>query len=344
MVEEHHHFIPPQTEIGDYRVVNHFASGGMGDVYRVMNPLLREFFAMKVLRMKPGERLSDETIARFFKEARTTVRLRHSNIITLHTMGFEPIYGCPYFIMDYVGVSPLRRKEILSTQAWFSGRAMNEEETTIRQPLTLEQVLQVNGSIPENILRILALDIARALHTAHTFEDGVIHCDLKPSNILLRNDGHAVVTDFGIAQTQVVRGGATSSREILGTIDYMAPEQRKANAPLTPQTDIYAYGVMLYRLLTGTFPVGAWTAPSEYGYNPAWDVLLERCLEQIPEKRWASARDIYRFLHEMQKEGQKICRQRRMRRIFHLVLQCVVAFLMVLMGGVTAFIIQRLFL
>ena len=85
--------IPPRTAIGDYRVLERFASGGMGDLYRVVNPLLREVFAMKVLRDDTGASHRTESVQRFFEEARTTVRLRHGNIVTLHTMGLEPPTG-----------------------------------------------------------------------------------------------------------------------------------------------------------------------------------------------------------------------------------------------------------
>ncbi len=303
--------IPAKTEVGDYRVVNHFASGGMGDVYRVLNPLLQEFFAMKVLREEATQGAArEEAITRFFQEARITVRLRHSNIVTLHTMGFEPTRGRLYFIMDYIGVTPARRREILANQPWFSRQSTENAPSAVRVPLTLEEVLKAQGKIPENIVRILAADIARALHSAHTFGEGIIHCDLKPSNILLRNDGHAVVSDFGISKSRLaVEPAATDA--ILGTPDYMAPEQRLPNAELTPATDIYAYGVMLHKLLTGQLPIGARTSLAAAGFNPVWDKILERCLERQPQRRWGSMVEIIRLLHAMPVEGRRILRRQR---------------------------------
>lgn len=117
--------IPSQTTIGDYRVVGRFASGGMGDVYEVVNPLLREFFAMKVIRggTAPAP-VRREAILRFLDEARLTAHLRHGNIVTLHSMGVEPTHGRLYFVMDYVGLSPKRRAEILGAGPWFA-RASN---------------------------------------------------------------------------------------------------------------------------------------------------------------------------------------------------------------------------
>ncbi len=326
--------IPSQTEIGDYRVVDHFASGGMGDVYRVVNPLLREFFAMKVLREDERGQLSDDAIARFFEEARITARLRHSNIVTIHSMGIEPLRGRLYFIMDYVGVSPKRRDEILHNSAWFSRDTTEEGLPNSRIPLTLEDVFKANGPIQENILRILAADIARALHAAHTFGDGIVHCDLKPANILLRNDGHAVVTDFGIARVRDYnRSETVSASSILGTPDYMAPEQRRPDAELTPATDIYAYGVMLCKLLTGAFPVGVWTRPSAIGLNPVWDTIIEKCIERTPAHRWTSMVEILRLLHAMPTEAKRLRRRQSVRKVVFYIL-----------GGVALLILSLAFL
>ncbi len=310
-------FIPPQTIIGDYRVISHFASGGMGDVYEVVNPFLREFFAMKVLRDMPvaHESARDEAINRFFEEARTTARLRHSNIVTLHTMGIEPTQGRLYVVMDYVGLSPKRRLEVLETGPWFSRTTLQGADGGVgRVPLSLEEVFQAQGPIAENILRILAADIAQALHFAHTSGDAVIHCDIKPANILIREDGHAVVTDFGIAKAQRM-ATEEASGVILGTPDYMAPEQRVPDGTLTPATDIYAFGVMICRLLTGRFPVGIWKRPSELGLNPAWDILIDRCIRRNPEDRWQSMAEVYAYLRRLPQLAKRIHRAKVVRKV-----------------------------
>ncbi len=303
--------IPPRTAIGDYRVLERFASGGMGDLYRVVNPLLREVFAMKVLRDDTGAGHRTESVQRFFEEARTTVRLRHGNIVTLHTMGLEPTTGHLYFIMDYVGLTAQRRAQILGDGPWFAAPATESEDET-REPMSLEDLLTLRGPIPEDILRILAADIAAALNHAH--QAGVVHCDLKPANVLLRNDGHAVVGDFGIARAYRVAGSETASGSaILGTPHYMAPEQRSGSGALTPATDIYAYGVMLYRLLTGSFPEGVWKRPSELGFSPAWDRLCQACLARNPADRWPSMRRIHAYLRMMPELTERLKTQRRRR-------------------------------
>lgn len=331
--------IPPRTEIGDYRVQDHFASGGMGDLYRVINPLLRETFAMKVLREDPAAADRRESIQRFFEEARTTIRLRHGNIVTLHTMGLEPTAGRLYFIMDYVGVSPQRYDELLhGTGPWFAAvTTSSSDDAAERVSLSLEDVLREHGPIPEDILRILAGDIASALNHAH--QSGVVHCDLKPANILLRNDGHAVVGDFGIARAYRTAGEAdgSSGGSILGTPQYMAPEQRDPAAPLTPAADIYAYGVMIYRLLTGSFPEGVWKRPSELGFNPGWDRLCADCLVRDPAGRWASMRQIHAWLRAMpglqQSQANERLVQARSSRLRILLTLGVPACLLVIAAG-----------
>lgn len=308
--------IPPRTTIGDYRVLERFATGGMGELYRVINPLLQEVFAMKVLREEPDRSHRTESVQRFFDEARTTLRLRHSHIVTLHTMGLVPDSGRLYFMMDYVGLSAQRRAQILGEGPWFAPRAVATAEGD-RQPMSLEDVLAARGPIPEKVLRILAADVASALHHAH--QAGVIHCDLKPANILLRNDGHAVVGDFGIARA--VRA-ASGNGSILGTLHYMAPEQHDPAATLTPAVDVYAFGVTLYRLLTGTYPEGIWKRPSELGFSPAWDRLCEACLANDPAERWGSMRRIHTYLRLMPRFSVRFYALRKRLREGSRVLGC----------------------
>lgn len=311
--------IPSQTVIGDYRVVKHFASGGMGDVYEVVNPLLREFFAMKVLREDTQRSNNQAAVQDFIEEARTTVRLRHNNIVTLHTMGIMPDSNRLYFIMDYVGLPRQRYKDVISGRLWFSRMTTNVEDVSSRISLTLEDVLAKQGRIDERIVQTLASDIARALFYAHTFTDGaIVHCDLKPGNILVREDGHAVVTDFGIARAAAAIDATMNgdSDAVRGTPDYMAPEQWDPKAQLTPAVDIYAYGVMICRMLTGTFPIGVWKRPSSMGMNPGWDILIERCIRKDPNERWESMRDIILWILNLPAYARRVARRRRMNIVF----------------------------
>lgn len=286
----------PQTTIGDYRVIGYCAGGGMGDVYKVINPLLQEIFAMKVMRDSTREPGWDERARRFLAEARTTANLRHNNIVTLHTVGMEPTQNKLYLVMDYIGVTPEQRDAILRGQ-WIKKSSSTNELPLKRVSLTLEEVLQIAGPLSENIARFVLIDIASALHYAHTFGEGIYHCDLKPGNILLRGDGHAMIADFGLAQMCSVSAGDTR-KSICGTPDYMAPEQFDPSRPITAAVDIYAFGVMCCRVLTGRFPVGVWERPSERGLNPAWDALIERCIAPDPNQRWASMKEILLFMRD----------------------------------------------
>lgn len=184
-----------------------------------------------------------------------------------------------------------------------------------RQPLSLEEVLRLRGPLKEAVVRVLADDVACALHCAHTFGDGIVHCDLKPANVLLRDDGHAVVTDFGIARARTAEHVPEADSVILGTPDYMAPEQRDPASPITPAVDVYAFGVMLCRLLTGAFPVGVWARPSELGLSPAWDALIERCVAQEPARRWPSMAHLSKALRDLPETTRRLRRRQRLRSI-----------------------------
>ena len=305
--------LTPSTVIGDYRVMHFCAAGGMGEVYKVENPLLEEVFALKMMNLGTQAGSTQTATQRFLTEARITARLRHSNIVTLHTLGVDPALGRLYIVMDYVGVSPARRKEILSGGAWFAKQgATSSINMMARTALTLEDVLHESGPLKESVARVLLSEIAAALHYAHNFGDGVIHCDLKPCNILLREDGHAVVTDFGIAYLQNMSENPDGN-SICGTPDYMAPEQYELDYHPAPATDIYAFGVMCYRLLTGYYPVGVWERPSKFGLNSAWDKLIERCLEKKPENRWGSMAEIVDYLKQLPTVPSRVNRARRHR-------------------------------
>lgn len=297
MQAENTSYLTPSTVIGDYKVINFCASGGMGEVYKVFNPLLEEAFALKM--MHPPAHHGDEQSAtqRFLKEARITARLRHNHIVTLHTLGVEPSRGRLYIVMDYIGVSPERRKEMLTGGSWFSKRGTTSAHVALAEcsALTLEDVLHSYGTLKESVARVLLAEVASALQYAHTFGDGIVHCDLKPCNILVREDGHVVIADFGIARLQN-SASSQSEKSVYGTPDYMAPEQFVPNYQPTPAIDIYAFGVMCYRMLTGYFPIGVWLRPSEFGLNPAWDTLIARCLEKDPQKRWHSMAEIMAYL------------------------------------------------
>jgi tetratricopeptide (TPR) repeat protein/predicted Ser/Thr protein kinase len=210
--------------LGPYEVRQHVASGGMGDVYRAVRvDDYRQTVAVKVIR--PGL-ADDELRQRFRTERQVLAGLNHPNVVRLLDGGATED-GLLYFVMEYIDGEPLDR--------WCARR----------RPALREQ------------LRLL-LEVARAVDYAH--QQGVIHRDLKPGNVLVTPAGVAKITDFGLAkrldqEAAPPAGGATRTGVILGTPNYLAPEQAgSASGAVGPATDVYALGAILYELLTGRPP------------------------------------------------------------------------------------------
>jgi serine/threonine protein kinase len=195
-----------------YRIEEHIGRGGMAEVYRAFDQQRGVYLALKVLR----EDLAEDAvfIRRFEREAKTLAELQHPNIVRFY--GFERSDGYVYMLMEFIEGKTLRK--IISERA---------------APFNEKEVLEI-------------LDpVCRALHFAH--QSGRVHCDVKSANILIQQDGHVYLTDFGIARGMDM---ATSTMVGIGTPAYMAPELIKGEDP-TPQTDIYALGIVLYEMLTG---------------------------------------------------------------------------------------------
>jgi len=198
---------------GRYRVDESLGRGGMAEVYKVWDSERATHLALKLLR----EDLAQDRIflRRFQREADTLSKLQHPNIVRSYGLEREGLLA--FLLMDYVEGTSLRA-EIFE----LDGRAMGAER-----------------------MRQLKRPICSALHYAHRMN--MVHCDLKPGNIMIHNNGTVLVTDFGIAR---MSDAATATMVGLGTPAYMAPEQARGLDPL-PQTDIYALGVVLFEMLTG---------------------------------------------------------------------------------------------
>ncbi|GAF89912.1 unnamed protein product, partial [marine sediment metagenome] len=201
------------TLSGRYRVDAFIGRGGMAEVYRVWDTKRAVPLAMKLLR----EDLAQDRVflRRFKREAQTLANLQHPNIVRFY--GLEQEGRLAFMLMDFVEGSSLRG-EIFD----------------------LDGELMSDGRIRE-IIR----SVCSALHYAH--EMGVVHCDLKPGNVMVHKNGTVLVTDFGIAR---MTDAATATMIGMGTPAYMAPELVRGEEP-TPQTDIYALGVVLFEMLTG---------------------------------------------------------------------------------------------
>ena len=267
--------ILPGTRLGPYEVVIAIGAGGMGEVYRGRDSKLGRDVALKVL---PAAFTSDpERMARFEREARLLAALNHPNIA--HIYGLEESSGVPALVMELV------------------------EGPTLADRIAA-------GAIPLDEALPIAKQIAEALEYAH--EKGIVHRDLKPANIKVRADGTVKVLDFGLAKaltddptigdmsnSPTLSMGATVAGVILGTAAYMSPEQAKAK-PADRRADIWAFGVVLYEMLTGeqlyTGETAAETLASVIKETPdisklppatppAIRNLVARCLEKDPRQR-----------------------------------------------------------
>ncbi|MBN2711863.1 MAG: serine/threonine protein kinase, partial [Planctomycetes bacterium] len=204
-------------KLGEFRIKKQLGEGGMGAVYLGYQESLDRDVAIKVLT----ERLcqNEKFIARFKREARSAASIVHPNVIQIYSIGEQE--GIHYFAMEYV-----RGKDLAEHMG--EGKKFTIEET-------LDVVMQV----------------AEALSCA--YEAGIIHRDLKPANIMLTERGLVKVTDFGLAKTVSSELDVTEAGTIVGTANYMSPEQGQGKA-LDVRSDIYSLGIVFYELLAGRVP------------------------------------------------------------------------------------------
>jgi eukaryotic-like serine/threonine-protein kinase len=192
-------------------------TGGMSSVYRAHDRLLDRKVALKVLHEQYSE--DDDYVERFRREARAVASLSHPNIVGVIDRGEHA--DRQFIVFEYVEGDNLKR------------------------------MIERRGPAPVETALELGVQMARALSFAH--QNGLIHRDVKPQNVLLNGDGHAKVTDFGIARSLDMQRGMTQTGTVLGTSDYIAPEQAQGQH-VDDHTDVYSLGVVLFELLTGHVP------------------------------------------------------------------------------------------
>jgi serine/threonine-protein kinase len=242
-------------------------TGGMSTVYRAHDRLLERHVALKVLH----ERFTadGDYVERFRREARSVAQLSHPNIVTVIDRGAHD--GRQFIVFEYCDGE------------------------------NLKTLLEREGPLPEGEAVGIVLQVARALGFAH--EHGIVHRDVKPQNVLLDGDALVKVTDFGIARSQDLHGGLTQTGTVMGTSDYIAPEQARGGH-VDAQSDVYSLGAVLYELLTGDVPFPGDNfvavamrhinepAPSVLAkrpdVSPRLDAVVRRAMAKDPRERFGS--------------------------------------------------------
>jgi Tol biopolymer transport system component len=279
--------LTPGSQCGAYEIVGPLGTGGMGEVYRARDSKLGRQVAIKVLGV---EALANpDAVRRFRHEARAASSLNHPGIVTIHDIG--ELDGQFFIVMELV------------------------EGTTLRQ-------LLARGRPPLKKTLQIGSQLADALAKAH--EAGIVHCDLKPENVMLTGEGHVKIVDFGLAMLTEpasiapgpdrTSGDRTTDRIVFGTVGYMSPEQA-SGAPADFRADQFAFGSMLYEMATGSRAFHKETAAETLSMiirdeperaaslNPSLPLPLvwtvDRCLSKEPADRYASTRDLARDLQTL---------------------------------------------
>ena len=273
----------PGSALGRYRIVERLGEGGMGSVYRATDPRLERDVALKVLHADPDAGRGEERRRQLRLEARALSRLLHPNIATLFDLDSDD--GIDFLVLEYVPGNTL---------AW----------------------LLESGPLPEARARAIALEVAEALEAAH--EQGVVHRDLKPGNIILNPRGRAKVLDFGLARFQGSSAASVTSLRsaepaghLAGTLPYMSPEQIRGERT-DARTDVWSMGAIMHEMCAGARPF-AGTDYSQLLYrivnepaaalrtlrpavSESYAAIVGRCLEKDAARRFADAAALRRAL------------------------------------------------
>jgi tRNA A-37 threonylcarbamoyl transferase component Bud32 len=267
---------------GRYEILAELGRGAMGIVYKARDPKINRVVAVKTISLAgqaPEEEL--EYRERFFREAEAAGRLSHPGIVTIFDVGEEPETRAPYIVMEFVNGPSLEK--LLA----------GDEHT-----LPLETALQ------------LTLELAEALDCAHG--QGVVHRDLKPANILITEDGHAKIADFGVAKLNLAN--FTLAGRTLGTPAYMSPEQLRGDA-VDGRSDLFSLGVVLYTVLTGYRPFQGNSAATvsfkvvnrdpvpasvlDTDLPPGLDYIIARAMAKDPSQRYQRGMEMVLDIQEM---------------------------------------------
>ena len=268
-------------QIGRYHIEGELGKGAMGLVYRGTDPNIGRTVALKTMRLDVHGIEAEEMLQRFRNEARSAGVLNHPNIVTIYDAGEAD--GLFYMAMEVI-----------------------EGET-------LQQLLSKNRVLPVEQVLSVCRQVGEGLDFAHA--RGVIHRDIKPANIMITTGGLVKIMDFGIAKAG---GGLTSTGQVLGTPNYMSPEQVKGK-PLDGRTDLFSLGVVLYEMLTGEKPFGAQNVTTiiykivhedpipprelDVSIHPGLSAVVARALSKTPDLRYQSGEDLATDLENYKSYG-----------------------------------------
>jgi len=267
------------TIIADrYEVIEELGRGGMGTVYKVFDKKIKEKIALKLIR--PEIALNEQTIERFQNELRTARKIVHKNVCRMYDLGEDN--NLHFITMEYI-----------------SGR-------DLKQMIRMTKQLNIGTAVA------IAKQVCEGLLESHRL--GVVHRDLKPQNIMIDNDGSVRIMDFGIARS-LYTTGVTATGVLIGTPEYMAPEQAEAK-DVDQRTDIYALGAILFEMVTGEVPFSGDTPisiaikhkqeeprdPREINAQIPEDLsqVILKCLEKNKEDRYPTAADLFRDLSNIE--------------------------------------------
>ena len=268
---------------GRYEIKEELGKGSMGVVYLAHDPQIDRLIALKVLRQ---DRLTSEAfVQRFLKEARTIGRLSHPNIVTIYDIGLDR--ETIFIAMEFLEGDPLNK-------------IMGEREVSYVEIISL------------------GLQMAEALHYAHG--KGVVHRDVKPSNIIVNPNGRIKITDFGIAHIEDPTASMqTQAGEILGTPAYMSPEQ-VLGRPVDGRADLFSLGIILYEMTAGRRPFQGDSMPAVFravtqenpeppdrvkpAVSPSLSGVIMKCLEKDPVKRFETGETLAHALGNLLAGGE----------------------------------------
>jgi predicted Ser/Thr protein kinase len=272
------------NKVGRYEITGELGRGAMGVVYKALDPTIGRTVALKTMRLDGHGIESSELVKRFQNEARAAGLLNHPNIVTIYDAGEED--GIFYIAMEYI------------------------EGTTLDHLLAQKQMLD-----PEEVIRI-SRETCKGLDYAHAH--GIVHRDVKPANIMITSRGSVKIMDFGIAKAG---GSMTSTGQVLGTPNYMSPEQVRGKS-LDGRTDLFSFGVVLYEMLTGEKPfVGQNVttviykivnenpiAPRELDgtLHPGLSAIVIKALSKTPDERYQSGADLVHDLENYKQAGATV--------------------------------------